>query len=431
MKFVLATQDYVGLGFAVRLAEEGHEVLLACHPTDADLGEERRAAYERVGQGLVDKVMLTDLLARREELRDHYWIWDFNHSVEENETLRAEGFKVFGGGRHADTMEHDRAKCLEFVERYGLRAPPSHRFTSPPDAIEFLKAHPDTAYVYKPDEGESYETFLAEAEDAIEANIELRAHLQASSHDGAFILQERKEGIETNAEIWFQAGEPVFAFMAIECKKKCALDLGHFVGCAFNYVFVVPLECRAVQEVMGRLLPAYREMKYTGFADANFIAAKDGTWFLEKCERFGYNSHPNLFWTLSRRGMGEVIASLVDGRFTPDFAEGFGASVLMSTKEGLPGGQAIQFPEKLSSDLFFWDVYKRDGMYLTAGYDRDGYVLLVNAHGFTMQTAWEAVLDKARQVRFPHRHYRADGDLTNYPTSPIRRYEALKAMGYI
>ena len=45
--------------------------------------------------------------------------------------------------------------------------------------------------------------------------------------------------------------------------------------------------------------------------------------------------------------MGEVIASLVDGRFTPDFAEGFGASLLMSTKEGTPGGHAIQFPEKL------------------------------------------------------------------------------------
>jgi len=34
-------------------------------------------------------------------------------------------------------------------------------------------------------------------------------------------------------------------------------------------------------------------------------------------------------------------------------------------------------------------------------------------------------------VRFPYRHYRPDGDQTNFPSSPIRRYEALKAMGYI
>lgn len=431
MRLVVATQDYVGLGFAVRLRDEGHEVILACNPLASDLAPERRAAYERVGQGLVDKALLSDLLARRESLRDAYWIWDFNHSVEENELLRSEGFKVFGGGRHANTMEHDRAKCLELMERHGLHSPPAMRFEKPAEAVAFLNENRQTAYVYKPDEGASYETFVPEAHEPSDANEELRIHLSVTTHEGAFILQERKEGIETNAEVWFQDGEPVFAFMAIECKKKCALDLGHFVGCAFNYAFVVPLECRAVQEVMGHLFPLYREMKYTGFADANFIAANDGIWFLEKCERFGYNAHPNLFWTLSRKGMGEVIASLVDGRFTPDFAQGFGASLLMSTKEGEGGGHAIQFPERLLRDLYFWDVYKKDGLYLTAGYDPDGYVLLVNAHGFTMEGAWESVLEKAAQIRFPYRHYRADGAETNYPSSPIRRYEALKAMGFI
>jgi len=40
---------------------------------------------------------------------------------------------------------------------------------------------------------------------------------------------------------------------------------------------------------------AYRDMRYTGFGDANFIAARDGVWSFEKCEGFGYNAHPNLF----------------------------------------------------------------------------------------------------------------------------------------
>ena len=431
MKLVVVTEDFVGLGFAVRLVEEGHEVVLACHPRPADRSGARAEAYRRVGEGLVAKADLTELLGRRESFRDAYWIWDFNHSVTENELLRREGFKVFGGGRHANTMEHERASCLAFVGRYGLKAPPSFRFEEPTSAIAHLADNPETAYVYKPDEGESFETFLPEAEEPRDANLELRAHLGASTHAGAFILQERKEGVETNAEVWFQAGEPVFAFMAIECKKKCALDLGHLVGCAFNFAFVVPLECRAVQEVMGRLFPAYREMKYTGFADANFIAGKDGVWFLEKCERFGYNAHPNLFWNLALGGMGETIASLVDGCFKPNFAEGFGASLLMSTKEGSPGGHVVQFPEKLRSDLYFWDVYRKDDRYLTAGYDADGYVLLVNAHGYTIETAWENVLKKAAQVRFPYRHYRADGDKTDFPSSPLRRYEALKAMHFI
>ena len=48
-----------------------------------------------------------------------------------------------------------------------------------------------------------------------------------------------------------------------------------------------------------------------------------------------------------------------------------------------------------------------------------------------MEASWEAVMKKAADIRFPYRHYRADGDQTNYPSSPIRRYEALKAMGFI
>jgi hypothetical protein len=72
------------------------------------------------------------------------------------------------------------------------------------------------------------------------------------------------------------------------------LDLGELTGCAFDYVFTIPLECRGVAASVGKLFPTYRDMRYTGFADANYVAAKDGVWFLEKCERFGYNAHCEL-----------------------------------------------------------------------------------------------------------------------------------------
>jgi len=232
-------------------------------------------------------------------------------------------------------------------------------------------------------------------------------------------------------EVWFQKGEPIFAFMDLECKRRHVQDLGELTGCALDYVFTIPLESRAVAASIGKMMPAYREMNYTGFADANYIAAKDGVWFLEKCERFGYNAHPNLFWNLAQSGVGETIAALVEGRFEPNFAEGFGASVTMSTKETSPPGKSIQFPPKLEGDLYFYDVRRQDDLYLTAGSDRNGDILLVTGYGFTMPTAWEAVMKKASEVRFPYRYYRPDGDQTNFPSSPIRRYEALKGMGYI
>jgi hypothetical protein len=121
MRFFGATQDYAGLGFAVRLQEEGHQVLLATNPDKTEIANpEVCRRYQRVGAGIVEKVPL--------------------HSVDENETLRAEGFRVLGGGRHAYTVEHDRKTCLDFVGRHGLEAPPSLDFERPSDAIIFLRA---------------------------------------------------------------------------------------------------------------------------------------------------------------------------------------------------------------------------------------------------------------------------------------------------
>jgi len=425
MRFVIATSHFAGLGFALRLIDEGHEVVLAYRGID-----DRRAVgcYDLVGNGLVGKLPLRDAMHDRHRYRNAYWIWDENHSVDENELLRREGFRVLGGGRYANTMEHDRAACLEFVARYGLQPPPSTPFDDPADAIRFLDAHPDAAYVYKPDRGESHETWLPQSEAPEEANLELRQHLHSIRNRSSFVLQERKDGIETNVEVWFVEGQPRFAFMTLESKRKLAGDLGDLVGCAFDFAFVIPLESRAVCESIGRLFPAYAEMRYTGFGDANFIAARDGIWFFEKCERFGYNAHPNLLWNLNRDPLGDTFASLIDGTFMANFSPGFGAACTMYMDHRAPG-KVIQFPEPIARDLYLYDVYRDNDLLLTAGYYDD--VLIATAFGYTIPTAWEAALAKARSVKFPGRSFRIDGGGTDFPSSPLRRYEALEAMGYI
>ena len=157
---------------------------------------------------------LADVIADEQEWRDAYWIWDENHSVEENELLRREGYKVFGGGAYADRMEHDRDGCLTFVDRYGLKPPPSFAFDDAGAAAKFVEQHADTAYVYKPDRGENYETWVPQSHDAGEANLELRAHLRSLRNQSPFVLQELKDGIETNVEAWFVDGEPRFAVHA-------------------------------------------------------------------------------------------------------------------------------------------------------------------------------------------------------------------------
>src|SRR5205085_4551447 len=182
-------------------------------------------------------------------------------------------------------------------------------------------------------------------------------HLRSLQSASPFVLQERKEGVETNVEVWFVDGDPRFAFMTLECKRKLTGDLGDLTGCAFDFSFVIPIHSVVVQQTVGRLFPAYREMRYTGFADANVVVAKDGVWFLEKCERFGYNAHPNLFWTLNRASLGDTFAALIDGSYAPDMAPGFGASCTLYMDHPAPG-KAVLCPDAIRRDLYFMDIYK-------------------------------------------------------------------------
>ena len=88
MRFVIATHYFAGLGFAMRLQEEGHEVVMAYTGIDDRRTQPR---YALVGDGIVRKLPLADVMRDREAWRDWYFVWDENHSPAENELLRQEG----------------------------------------------------------------------------------------------------------------------------------------------------------------------------------------------------------------------------------------------------------------------------------------------------------------------------------------------------
>src|SRR5690242_14671073 len=87
MRFVIPTAFFAGLGFAMRLQEEGHEVVLAPRGIHDRRLESR---YALPGNGILTKRPLAEVVADRATYRDAIWIWDENHSVEENELLRCE-----------------------------------------------------------------------------------------------------------------------------------------------------------------------------------------------------------------------------------------------------------------------------------------------------------------------------------------------------
>lgn len=435
--FVVVTEDYSGLGWAKKLLEEGEQVVLASQPRDAEVDDETwdSKVYDRVGHGWVPKMFLGDALAKLKSDRT-YWLFSENHLTDVAEQLRKEGQKVFGTSTLGEKMEHDREFASDIAEVAGLDSPESTAFTSLADGLKFLDAHPDNAYVFKPDDAKSsHLTAVPFRERSKDANREIYHYLSHLTEEpGSFILQERKYGVEVNVEAWMFEGKPFFAFATLENKRKGNRNSGEMIGCAGDITWILPMESELYKRTIGKLEDFYASKKYTGFADVNVIIGDNAVWFLEVGNRFGYNSHPNLFLALALDGFGSIIADFIDGKtksMYDRFRKGFGASISLNidhTRPGLP----LHLSENHVKRFYPYDGYKEGEDLLLTGWSND--VGIITDFDYTLQGAADALFQKfyyGEAVSFSDMFYRDDLGQRDYPGSPIQRYEALQAMGLL
>lgn len=451
---IIVSKDYSGLGFAKLSMEAGYPTILALagsepddyeellkkeSPTMKEFGEmaeleKQMDAFMKVGEGIVPRMALSDLMKIRDKYKTAYWIWDGNHNWEESEQLRKERFpRVLGGSELNYKMENDRKFGADIVQQAGLPTPETTEFSTISEGLEYLddEANLERAFVFKPDSGEgSYSTYVPDCPNDKDAHDELVDYMKSLPEDGGtYILQERKKGVETNIEIWIFKGQPFFAFCGLECKRRSNGDKGEMVGCAFDFTFTVPINSKGVQDTVMRLLP-HLPADYTGFLDMNFIVDDKQNYFLEFCARFGYNAHPNLFMNLGLRSFPEIIADFLDGEienFYDNFDDGFGASILCRLDHPKPGFPLILL-DGVEKNFYFFDAYREDDKYYIGGYGNE--IGIVCGHDYTIKTAGEEALVNLDKVHFPMREARTDIDKNDYPQSPQSRYDALEAMNY-
>lgn len=426
--FIVVTQDFTGVGWAKKLQDEGNEVILAYKLKE---GDEKEKEAQMVGQGIVEVQELDKIFKHRQSFKDSYWIFDMNVHIEMAKILNDEGYKVLGGQEISERMENDRKFASELMEKYGIKSPPTFEFSSIEEGLKFLEENPEKAYVFKPDEPNDIVcTYVPDCEKPQKANHELYVYLASLSDAGTYILQEKIDGVETNFEVWFHKGKPFFAMCDIECKKKLNQDLGGMVGCSQDINFAIPLECKAIKTTIAKLYDFYKDLKYTGFVDVNVIVYDNENYYLETCNRFGYNSHPNIFFSIAKLPVGEILADMIDGNIHDFYSKmryGFGASVTLYTdqeKKGLP----IFIEDDMDNHFFMFDGYKENDQYFMSGYC--GEIGIITAHGYTIKEAAEEVLEKAKLVRFPMRAKRSDLEKNDYPSAPKGRFDALEAMSY-
>ncbi|MCK9370226.1 hypothetical protein M0R04_10000 [Candidatus Dojkabacteria bacterium] len=430
---IIVTKDYSGLGFAMMAQRQGDNIILAYNmPED----EEKQEEYNLVGNGLVQKITLKE--AMNECVGKNYvWIFDQNHSEEEAQQLRDKGEKVFGSTELTNRMEKDRSYAVNIMKEAGIESPETEEFTSIEEGLKYLDENMDRAFVFKPDDSSlSHLTFVPSNWEDEKANRELYGYIKnLTEGTDLYVLQERKKGLELNIEAWFFEGKPFFAILGLENKRKLNRDCGCNVGCAQDVDTILPLNCPLVQNTLAKLFPFYEKEKYTGFADMNVIYCDNKFYFLEVCNRFGYNFHVNLFLALGIETFGNIMCDFIDGKidnFYNKFRKGFGASISLYTDHhriGLP----LYIEDRIKDKFYHYDSYiNEEGDLLLAGYDNQ--VGVMTAFGYTIEEAAKEVInivDVEEDINFPDMSYRSDLHKDDYYQSPIKRFNALKNIDLI
>lgn len=425
--FAVVTKDMSGLGWAKILKDEGEKVVLVTQNEEEDV--EGKKLYDQVGKNWLRRMPLS---RAKSELKSPstYWIFAENNFPEVADALRKQGQKVFGTSAFSDQMEHDRNFAIEEANACGLKSPETKECHSRDEGLKFLDAHPDTAYVLKPDEGANCDTFVPELHDDAEANEETYTYLEhLPKEPKGYILQERVQGTEVNVEVWMYEGMPFFAFATLEAKRKNEADYGLMAGCAGDVAWVVPVNCELVTSTVGKMFSLYKQEKYTGPADVNIILTKKGPRFLEVCCRYGYNAHPTLFLGLAKDSFGDIMADWMDGKtggMEKRFSKGFAASVCLFLDQPTPG---IPVKTRHFDQFFPFDGYYEDGKFLLAGYSPEVGIFVDK--GPTVEDAFEAVYEKMGReaISFTGKWQRMDLGEEGYPNAIPTRFKELEKMG--
>ncbi len=414
MKFLLRTGCGESLPIALRLMDEGNEVVFA-------LSEEADRTYAKIGENLV----LKDEFKKRIDWADCV-IFDSNifQLPREAELCRSKGIPTIGASELSGQLENDRAFAVEVAQQVGLNVPDYEEFAGHGAwrvADNYLKSLPsDARYVWKPNGESPVSTFVGDSVDQLRAMLKYwEALYQEHAEVPNFIITEKIEGQEISTEGWFNGSEFYFPNHTLERTRFFDGDHGEKTGCAGNVVWGHdgPL-FHTLIEPMREILRG----KYNGPLDVNAIIDEETNEpiFLEYTPRFGYDAIFGLMQILSS-DLGELLFNIAKGlAWNGDVRSDFAGMVRLhippypeppSDKDknrpvGLPiAGLRIQ--DKVGS-FYPVEVFAEEGGdgLVTSG--PDGYVLVVGGNGNSCESAMNAAYDRADKVTIPCVRYRLD-----------------------
>ena len=416
MRILFISQELIAVELCVALQVEGHDLRL--YIEDRGL----RDCYDGMAKKTLDW---------RQELpwvgKNGLIVFDDVGFGDEQDRLRKEGYRVVGGSFFGDKLETDRNYGQQMFDRCGIKGICSHNFSSPKEAISFVK-NSKSQWVVKQNGGHisslNYVGMLKNNEDVIGI---------LSNYDDMGIrgvhLQQKVSGIEIGVGRYFNGSDWVGPIeINVEHKSLMPQGIGPKTPEMGTLMWYDDDEKNSLfQMTLGRMRGYLREVDFHGDIDINCIVSGSDIYPLEATARFGTPS-TSCQMEIHVSPWGEFLSAIADGTpYDLEYRTGYAVVVTMAVppfpfmqlpQEYTSDGMAIHFiksPSEAEAKHYYFEevLYGKrriDGLlrrqFFVAG--KKGCVGYAGGFGATIPEARNVAYSRVRNIVVPKMFYRDD-----------------------
>lgn len=405
LKFLIVSKWGDSLDLAYRLKNEQNEVLMSIQDRDS----------KEIGFGFVRK---TNQWEKYTDWADVI-VFDYTGFGAQADELRKQGKLVFGGSTYTDQLELDRNfGHLELI-KHKIKTIPSKEFTNFPEAIDYIRAHPD-CYVIKPcGETQEYKQLLFVGKDDQGHDVikMLEAYQKTwGANFGVFQIQKRVKGVEVAISGFFNGSNFIRPVnVSFEHKKLFPNELGVSTGEMGTSMFWAE-KSPIFEKTLLKMEQTLAAHNFVGHIDINTIVNGNGIYPLEFTSRFGY---PQI--NIQLEGIIENFGNLL-------LKIAKGESFKMKVKKGFQVGAYMVVPPFPFDDKKSFEIFSKDSVVLFKTPNREGIhpiqvkningqwlitgnsgiVLLIVGTGMTMKEAQKNMYNRISNIIINNSYYRND-----------------------
>jgi phosphoribosylamine--glycine ligase len=340
----------------------------------------------------------------------------------DQDRLRKEGYRVFGGSAFGDRLEKNREYGQKILEECGIAILPSFRFENPKNAITFLRKHPGQ-WVIKQNSHQSSLNYVGKVDDGEDVLSVLKKYEEVGIQD--IDLQKKVTGIEIGVARYFN-GKDWIGPIEINVEHKSLFNdgIGPKTGEMGTVMWYTDNENnRLFCQTLAKMKSYLQKIDFRGDIDINCILDKDTLYPLEITSRFGCPS-TQLQTEIHLSPWTEFLSAVADGKsYDLKYKHGFGVVVSVAAPPFPYEGISSIYSSKgvrvfFSSPLFrkernqvHFEEISRDGgvegkNYYISG--SNGFILYVTGFGNSIERAREEAYRVVEKIIVPKMFYRTD-----------------------